>query len=87
MRLLRTLLVFVTVAATGIALLPEALAYVNDGKDPATAHAALQTPIVKTFEVNTLVPRAGRAATIEFTAAEAGHADMRGSLVVAAASK
>jgi len=140
MRFLRTLLVFVTVAVAGMALLPEALAYVSAGKDPATAYAPLETPSAKTFDVvarrfsfepatievtqgdrvrlrvtsvdgvhglgirkfkvNTLVPRGGRAVTIEFTATEAGtfpivcseacgdgHADMRGSLVVAAASK
>lgn len=140
MRFLRTLLVFVTVAVAGMALLPEALAYVNAGKDPATAYALLQTPSVKTFDVvarrfafepatidvtqgdrvrllvtsadgvhgvsirtfrvNALVPRGGRAVTIEFTATEAGtfpivcseacgdgHAEMRGSFVVTAASK
>jgi len=140
MRFLRTLLVFVTVAVAGMALLPEALAYVNAGKDLATAYAPVQSPNVKTFEVvakrfsfepaviavtqgdrvrllvtsadgvhgvgirkfkvNSLVPRGGKAITIEFTATEAGtfpilcseacgdgHADMRGSLVVTAASK
>ena len=43
MRFLRTLLVFVTVAVTGMALLPEALAYANAGKDPVTAYAPLPT--------------------------------------------
>jgi cytochrome c oxidase subunit 2 len=55
---------------------------------------------IRKFKVNTLVPRGGKAVTIEFTASEAGtfplmcseecgdgHADMRGSLVVTAASK
>ena len=51
MRFLRTLLVFVTIAVAGMALLPEALAYVNAGKDLATAYAPFQTPDVKTFEV------------------------------------
>ncbi len=51
MKLLRTLLVFVTGAVTGMALIPEALAYVNAGKDPATAYAPLETPSVETFEV------------------------------------
>ena len=51
MRLLRTLLVFVTVAVAGMALLPEALAYVNAGKDPATAYAPLPAPAAKTFDV------------------------------------
>ena len=53
MRFLRTLLVFVTVAVAGMALLPEALAYVNVGKDPATAYAPLQTLNVKPFGVVT----------------------------------
>ncbi len=60
---MRTQLVFVGVAVTGMALLPEALAYVNAGKDPVTAYAPVpsavgpdatgvgQTPAVKTFEV------------------------------------
>ena len=43
---MRTLLVFATVAVAGMALLPEALAYVNAGKDPATAYAP-----EKTFEI------------------------------------
>lgn len=51
MRLLRTLLVFVTVAVAGMALLPEALAYANAGKDPVTAYAPPSAPAVKTFEV------------------------------------
>jgi cytochrome c oxidase subunit 2 len=116
------------------------LAYVNVGKDPATAYAPLHGPAVKTFEVvasrfafepaaidvtqgdrvrllvtspdgvhglgirkfrvNTLVPRGAKPVTIEFTATEAGtfpivcseacgdgHAEMRGSLVVTAASR
>lgn len=55
---------------------------------------------IRTFEVNTIVPRGGPPLTIEFTATEAGtfpivgseacgdgHADLRGSLVVTAASK
>lgn len=138
---MRTLLVFATVAVAGMALLPEALAYVNAGKDPVTAYAPApsQPPVkifavvakrfsfepptievtqgdqvrlvvtsadgihgvgIRKFKVNTLVPRGGKAVTIEFTAAEAGtfpivcseacgdgHADMRGSLVVTAASK
>jgi cytochrome c oxidase subunit II len=36
---MRTLGVFVTVAVAGMALLPEALAHVNAGKDPVTAYA------------------------------------------------
>lgn len=44
---MRTLVVFVTVAVAGMALLPEALAYVNAGKDPVTAYA----PPLKTFEI------------------------------------
>jgi cytochrome c oxidase subunit II len=139
---MRTLLVFATVAVAGMALLPEALAYVNAGKDPVTAYVStpLQPPPVKTFnvvarrfsfdpptidvtqgdqvrlvvtsadgvhgvgirkfKVNQLVPRGGKAVTIEFTATEAGtfpivcseacgdgHADMRGSLVVTATPK
>ena len=60
---MRTLVVFVTVAVAGMALLPEALAYVNAGKDPVTAYAPAlgrpafdlpgggQSPPVKTFEV------------------------------------
>ena len=55
---------------------------------------------IRKFKVNTLVPRGGMPVTIEFTASEAGtypivcsekcgdgHANMRGSLVVTAASK
>lgn len=55
---------------------------------------------IRKFKVNTLVPRGGKPVTIEFTATEAGtfpivcseacgdgHADMRGSLVVVAASR
>ena len=51
---------------------------------------------IRKFKVNTLVPRGGKPVTIDFTASEAGtfpivcseacgdgHADMRGSLVVA----
>lgn len=100
MRCLRTLLVFVTVVAVaGMALLPEALAYVNAGKDPVTAYAPLPSPRVKTFEV--VASRfAFKPATIDFTVTEAGtfpivcaeacgdgHAEMRGSLVVTAAPK
>ncbi len=76
---MRTLLVFVTVAVAGMALLPEALAYVNAGKDPVTAYALVPTgvepgasgagqtpPDVKTFEV--LAKRfAFEPATIEVT--------------------
>ena len=63
MRFMRTLLVFVTVAVAGMALLPEALAHANAGKDPVTAYAPAprgpapdasgrpQSPPVKTFEV------------------------------------
>ncbi len=63
MRFMRTALVFATVAVTGMALLPEALAYVNAGMDPVTAYApppTAPTPresgggqpaAVKTFEV------------------------------------
>lgn len=137
---------FLAVAVAGMALLPEASAIVDAGKDPATAYAPLhreaiplpsgQGPGVKTFEivakrfafepsqievsrgdrvrlvvtsadaphglgirkfkVNALVPRGGKPVTIEFVASEAGtfpivcteacgdgHADMRGTLVVA----
>ena len=142
--LMRTLVVFVTVAVAGMALLPETPADAGVGKDPATAYApaadtasaAAQASDVKTFtvvakrftfepaaiqvtvgdkvrlvvtsadgvhgvgirkfKVNTLVPRGGTPVTIDFTASEAGtfpivcseacgdgHADMRGSLVVA----
>jgi cytochrome c oxidase subunit 2 len=148
---MRTLGVFVTVAVAGMALLPEALAHVNAGKDLATAYAPAprepaagepdrdQTAPVKTFavvakrfsfepatievtvgdlvrlvvtsadgvhgvgirkfKVDTFVPR-GKPVTIDFTASEAGtfpivcsedcgdgHDDMRGSLVVTAASR
>ena len=75
---MRTLLVFATVAVAGMALLPEALAYVNAGKDPVTAYALVPTavpeasdagqtpPDVKTFEV--LAKRfAFEPATIEVT--------------------
>jgi cytochrome c oxidase subunit II len=60
---MRTLVVFVTVAVAGMALLPEALAYASAGKDPVTAYAPLprrlaldrsgggQSPSVKTFDV------------------------------------
>lgn len=142
--LMRTLVVFVTVAVAGMALLPETPAHAGVGKDPATAYApaaasaaAAQSSDVKTFtvvakrftfepaviqvtvgdtvrlvvtsadgvhgvgirtfKVNTLVPRGGTPVTIDFTANEAGtfpiicseacgdgHADMRGSLVVVA---
>ena len=63
MTLMRTLVVFVTVAVAGMALLPEALAYVNAGKDPVTAYAPGPvgpavgepdrgwSPDMKTFEV------------------------------------
>ena len=138
---MRTLVVFATVAVAGMALLPEALAYVNVGKDPVTAYASAppQAPVktfdvvakrfsfdpptievtqgdqvrlvvtsadgihgvgIRKFKVNQLVPRGGKAITIEFTVNVAGifpivcseacgdgHAAMRGSLVVAAASK
>jgi cytochrome c oxidase subunit 2 len=53
---------------------------------------------IRKFKVNTFVPRGGQPVTIEFTASEAGrfpivcseacgdgHAEMRGTLVVAAA--
>lgn len=46
MRFLRTLLVFATVAVAGMALLPEALAYANAGKDPVTAYAPLPTAMM-----------------------------------------
>jgi cytochrome c oxidase subunit 2 len=145
--LLRTLVVFATVAVAGMALLPETPAHAGVGKDPATAYAPVSSAFttqaeapIKTFEVvakrfafepatievtegdrvrlvvtsadgvhgvgirkfgvNSLVPRGGKAVTIEFTASEAGtfplicseecgdgHADMRGSLVVTAASR
>lgn len=145
---MRTLVVFVTVAVAGMALLPETPANAGVGKDPATAYApptstaaavAPDVPIrsfdvvarrfafepsridvalgdrvrlvvtsadgvhgvgIRRFKVNTLVPRGGKAVTIEFTANEAGtfplvcseacgdgHADMRGSLVVVATAK
>lgn len=57
---MRTLVVFVTVAVAGMALLPETPAHAGVGKDPATAYAlprvaappaAAQPPGVKTFEV------------------------------------
>ena len=63
MKFTRTLLVFAGIAVAGMALLPEALAYVNVGKDPVTAYApapsavgsdasgACQAPAVKTFDV------------------------------------
>ncbi len=140
-RFLRTRWVFATVAVAGMALLPEALAYVNVGKDPVTASATAPAPSpvksfdvvakrfsfdpptiavtqgdrvrlvvtsadvvhgvgIRKFKVNQLLPRGGKAVTIEFTATEAGtfpivcseacgdgHADMRGSLVVTAVSK
>jgi|694.fasta_scaffold154782_2 cytochrome c oxidase subunit 2 len=147
--LMRTLVVFVTVAVAGMALLPETPVHAGVGKDPATAYApaavaassaAAQSSDVKTvtvvakrftfepatiqvtvgdkvrlvvtsadgvhgvgirtFKVNTLVPRGGTPVTIDFTASEAGtfpivcseacgdgHADMRGSLVVVASSQ
>jgi cytochrome c oxidase subunit 2 len=145
--LLRTLVLFATVAVAGMALLPETPANAGVGKDPATAYApaspasaaGAQAPVktievvarrfafepatievtqgdrvrlivasadgvhgvgIRKFKVNTLVPRGGKPVTIEFTASEAGtfplicseacgdgHADMRGSLVVTAASK
>jgi len=49
---MRTLVVFVTVAVAGMALLPEALAYVSAGQDPATAYAPVPPEVpVKSFEV------------------------------------
>lgn len=56
---MRTLLVFVTVAVAGMALLPETPAHAGVGKDPATAYApaavaasaAAQSSDVKTFTV------------------------------------
>jgi cytochrome c oxidase subunit 2 len=143
---------FATVAVAGMALLPEALAHVNAGKDPVTAYApfrpsALPLPDrlpaaagvttfevvarrfsfepshievtvgdrvrllvasadgvhgvgIRRFKVNTLVPRGGAPVTVDFVAdavgtfpilcSEAcgdGHSDMRGSLVVLAASR
>ena len=60
---MRTLLGFAIVAVAGMALLPEALAYVSAGKDLATAYTpgrhgpahgepdGAQSPPVKTFEV------------------------------------
>lgn len=60
-RLMRTVLVFVTVAVAGMALLPETPAHAGVGKDPATAYApaavaasaaaAAQSSDVKTFTV------------------------------------
>ncbi len=136
---MRTLMAFVTVAVAGMALLPEALAHANAGKDPVTAYAPRPEPVktfavvaqrysfdpavidvtqgdrvrlvitsadgvhglgIRKFKVNQLVPRGGQPVTVEFTATEAGtfaivcseacgegHADMRGTLVVTAASK
>ena len=57
---MRTLVVFVTVAVAGMALLPETPAHAGVGKDPATAYApaavaasaaAAQSSDVKTFTV------------------------------------
>ncbi len=78
MKFTRTLLVFAGIAVAGMALLSEALAYVNVGMDPVTAYAPVpsaagpdasgagQPPEVKTFEV--LARRfAFEPATIEVT--------------------
>ncbi len=59
LQLMRTLVVFVTVAVAGMALLPETPAHAGVGKDPATAYApaavaaspAAQSSDVKTFTV------------------------------------
>ncbi len=48
----RTLVVFATVAVAGMALLPEALAYVSVGKDPVTAYTLTPPDApVKSFDV------------------------------------
>lgn len=68
---MRTLVVFVTVAVAGMALLPETPAHAGVGKDPATAYAPAA------------VADTGTVPIVCSDTCGDGHADMRGSLVVA----
>ncbi len=68
MRFLRTLLVFVTVAVAGMALLPEALAYVNAGKDPVTAYAPFPTVTMTVAAAFTYVQPRGSSPTCDICA-------------------